>query len=150
MKRTWLALSSLALAPLAAAPQEPPKPPAPPAAPAGPESPFKTPKEKLSYGIGVQIGMSLKAQGLDIDPDLLMQGLKGSLAGAPLQMTEAEIRQIMRETQQKVAAQQAERNRVVGDKNKKEGEAFLVANKAKEGVTVLPSGLQYKILKSLS
>ena len=30
--------------------------------------------------------------------------------------------------------------------NKTEGEAFLAANKAKEGVVTLPSGLQYKIL----
>lgn len=33
-----------------------------------------------------------------------------------------------------------------GATNKKEGDAFLAANKAKEGVTTLPSGLQYKIL----
>jgi FKBP-type peptidyl-prolyl cis-trans isomerase FklB len=33
-------------------------------------------------------------------------------------------------------------------KNKKEGEAFLAANKTKEGVKTLPSGLQYKVLKN--
>jgi FKBP-type peptidyl-prolyl cis-trans isomerase FklB len=32
------------------------------------------------------------------------------------------------------------------DKNKAEGEAFLAANKSKEGIVTLPSGLQYKIL----
>ncbi|MGH9569716.1 MAG: FKBP-type peptidyl-prolyl cis-trans isomerase, partial [Candidatus Angelobacter sp.] len=31
--------------------------------------------------------------------------------------------------------------------NKKEGEAFLAANKTKEGVITTPSGLQYKVLK---
>jgi FKBP-type peptidyl-prolyl cis-trans isomerase FklB len=31
--------------------------------------------------------------------------------------------------------------------NKKAGDAFLAANKTKEGVVTLPSGLQYKILK---
>jgi FKBP-type peptidyl-prolyl cis-trans isomerase FklB len=35
-----------------------------------------------------------------------------------------------------------------GDKNKKAGEAFLAANKKKDGVVTLPSGLQYKILKA--
>ena len=33
-----------------------------------------------------------------------------------------------------------------GAANKKEGETFLAANKAKEGVVTLPDGLQYKDL----
>ncbi len=40
-----------------------------------------------------------------------------------------------------------ERNKVLGEKNKKEGEAFLAENKKKEGVKTLPSGLQYKVIK---
>jgi FKBP-type peptidyl-prolyl cis-trans isomerase FklB len=36
----------------------------------------------------------------------------------------------------------------VGDKNKREGETFLVGNKTKEGVTTRPSGLQYQVLRS--
>jgi FKBP-type peptidyl-prolyl cis-trans isomerase FklB len=36
---------------------------------------------------------------------------------------------------------------IAGDANKKEGDAFLAANKTKEGVVTLPSGLQYKILQ---
>jgi FKBP-type peptidyl-prolyl cis-trans isomerase FklB len=39
------------------------------------------------------------------------------------------------------------RQKELGEKNKKEGEAFLAENKKKEGVTTLPSGLQYKIMK---
>jgi FKBP-type peptidyl-prolyl cis-trans isomerase len=31
--------------------------------------------------------------------------------------------------------------------NKKEGDAFLAANKTKEGIVTLPSGLQYKVLQ---
>jgi FKBP-type peptidyl-prolyl cis-trans isomerase len=37
-------------------------------------------------------------------------------------------------------------NKEVGDKNMKEGEAFLAENKKKEGVVTLPSGLQYKVI----
>ena len=33
-----------------------------------------------------------------------------------------------------------------GETNKKDGDAFLAANKTKPGVVTLPSGLQYKIL----
>jgi FKBP-type peptidyl-prolyl cis-trans isomerase len=114
--------------------------------PAQPESPLKTPKDKLSYGMGVNIAKSLKVQGVDIDPDLLVLGLKDAMAGAPPKMTEAEINEIMMQTQKSVSARMAETMRLAGEKNKKEGEAFLEANKAKPGVQVLPGGLQYKIL----
>jgi FKBP-type peptidyl-prolyl cis-trans isomerase FklB len=45
--------------------------------------------------------------------------------------------------QQRAQQQQAEQ----AEKNKAAGEAFLKANKEKEGVTELPSGLQYKIIQ---
>src|SRR3972149_4950783 len=45
------------------------------------------------------------------------------------------------------ATRQAERMKVVAEKNRKEGEAFLADNKKKEGVKTTPSGLQYKVIK---
>ena len=48
--------------------------------------------------------------------------------------------------QQELMVKQQARMKEVGEKNKKEGEAFLAANKAKEGVKALPSGLQYKVI----
>ena len=43
--------------------------------------------------------------------------------------------------------EQAAKAHAAGSANRKEGDAFLSANKAKEGVTTLPDGLQYKVLK---
>ena len=40
-----------------------------------------------------------------------------------------------------------ESDRVAVEKNKKDGEAYLAANKAKPGVVTLPDGLQYKVIK---
>jgi len=42
---------------------------------------------------------------------------------------------------------QEEETKKLGEKNRKEGEAFLAANKKKEGVKTLASGLQYKVIK---
>jgi FKBP-type peptidyl-prolyl cis-trans isomerase FklB len=53
------------------------------------------------------------------------------------------LMQLQKEMQEKQQAKAA----AEGDANKKEGDAFLAANKTKEGVVTLPSGLQYKILK---
>ena len=50
--------------------------------------------------------------------------------------------------QKEMMAKHAEVMNTLGEKNKKEGEVFLAENKKKEGVTTLPSGLQYKVIKA--
>lgn len=74
--------------------------------------------------------------------------MKDSLSGAKLLMTEEEIREVMTAVQKEVAAKHEARMKELGEKNQKEGEAYLAENKKKEGVVSLPSGLQYKVLKA--
>jgi len=62
-------------------------------------------------------------------------------------MTEEEIRESLSALQKELMEKQAEKTKLMGEKNKKEGEAFLAENKKKEGVVTLPSGLQYKVIK---
>ena len=90
--------------------------------------------------------MNLQRQSVPVDPDLVSRGLKDGMAGGKMLMTEDEARAAMMEMQQEVQKRQQEKMKVLGEANKKEGDAFLAANKAKEGVVTLPSGLQYKIL----
>jgi FKBP-type peptidyl-prolyl cis-trans isomerase FklB len=108
--------------------------------------PLKTPKDKASYAIGMSMAKGMKAQGVDIDPAILARGLKDGLAGKP-QMTDEEAQAALADLQKNVRAQQEEKAKVAADVNKKQGDAFLAANKAQSGVVALPSGLQYKILK---
>jgi FKBP-type peptidyl-prolyl cis-trans isomerase FklB len=108
---------------------------------------LKTPKDKVSYIIGIDIGKAFKKQGLDIDSELLVKGIKDSLAGDKFLLGEQEIREIMAGLQQKMAAQEAEQRKKLMERNKMEGEAFLAENKKKAGVQTLPSGLQYKIIR---
>lgn len=110
-------------------------------------SPFKTNKEKASYALGINVGSSLHRQSVDIDPDLFAQGLKDAMSGKKPLITEEEGHAALMELQNEVRAQQAQKMKEEGDTNKKNGEAYLAANKAKPGVVTLPSGLQYKILK---
>jgi FKBP-type peptidyl-prolyl cis-trans isomerase FklB len=63
-------------------------------------------------------------------------------------MTDDEVKNTLMELSKGLQAKQQAVAKEAGDKNKKEGEAFLADNKTKEGVVVLPSGLQYKILKA--
>ncbi len=107
---------------------------------AAPAGQLKSFKERSSYVIGLDVGRGLKEQGVDLNLDVLMRGVTDGLAGAKNQMTDAEIDATLMELQKLVEGRRKE-------KNKKEGEAFLALNKKKEGVTELPSGLQYKVLK---
>lgn len=108
---------------------------------------LKTEKDKTNYGIGVSVARNFKQQGMDVDVNLVVKGLKDELTGKKLLMSDDELRKTMTAYQQELwRKQMQERQLAVLDK-KKEGDAFLAENKKKEGVVSLPGGLQYKILK---
>jgi FKBP-type peptidyl-prolyl cis-trans isomerase FklB len=109
---------------------------------------LNTKKEKVSYAIGADLGGKLKSSSIEVDPNILTRALKDSLTGAKSAMTEDEVRATLSDLTKDLQQKQAALNKEKADKNKKDGDAFLAANKTKEGVVALPSGLQYKILKS--
>ena len=120
-----------------------------PAAPskAQPALTLKTQKDKFSYSLGMNLGASLHKQAVAVDPAILARGLRDALAGGKTLLTEDEARATLMEVQNDLRKKQQEKMQLAGDANKKEGEAFLAANKGKEGVVTQPDGLQYKILK---
>jgi FKBP-type peptidyl-prolyl cis-trans isomerase FklB len=89
---------------------------------------------------------NIKRNGIDVDPNILAKAIRDALSGGTPLMTEQEMRESIIALQKDMAAKQQERTKGLGDKNKKEGEAFLAENKKKDGVVTLPSGLQYVIL----
>jgi FKBP-type peptidyl-prolyl cis-trans isomerase FklB len=106
---------------------------------------LKTDKDKSSYAIGISIGKSLQRDGIDIDLPILLRGVNDTLAGGKLLLTEDEAKAALTALQAESRAKQEAKMKIEGDENKKEGEAFLAANKSKEGVKTLASGLQYKV-----
>src|ERR1700674_111854 len=163
MKRMGIAVLALGLFACGASAQQapakvPPPPPAkaPPLPPAkapaatsqapAPAPAFKTQKEKVSYAIGMEMGKGVKAQGIDVDPSILVQGLKDALTDAKSQMSEEELKQVITTLQQEMRQKQMQMQEASAAENKTKGEAFLAANAKKDGVVALPDGLQYKIL----
>lgn len=102
-----------------------------------------TPKKKISYTIGQQIGESIKTQGVDVDVDVLASSIKDVLKGNKSQLSPEDMRAAMMAAQQDMQAKMAKE----GEANLKTGADFLAANKSKEGITTTPSGLQYKVLQ---
>jgi FKBP-type peptidyl-prolyl cis-trans isomerase len=105
-----------------------------------------TQKDKFSYALGMNLGSNLHKQSVPVDPNILLRGLKDALAGGKTALTEEQARAALMEVQNEMRKKQQAEMQAAGEANKKEGDAFLAANKAKEGVVTLPSGLQYKIL----
>jgi len=109
---------------------------------------LKTEKDKVNYGIGVSVAKNFKQQGIDVDVDMMVKGLKDELGGKKLLMSDDELRKTMTAYQQELRRKQMQARKMAMEDNKKEGDAFLAENKKKEGVVSLPSGLQYRILKA--
>jgi FKBP-type peptidyl-prolyl cis-trans isomerase len=108
---------------------------------------LKTQSQKSSYAIGMNIGKNLKRDSVEVDPAILVRGLKDALAGNKLLLTDEEAKAALTGLQAEVRAKEEAKAKAAAVENKKTGEAFLAANKTKEGVVTLPSGLQYKIIK---
>lgn len=96
--------------------------------------------EKLSYALGMVIGHNLKGMGVkNLNQDDFGKAMNDVLTNQTTSLTDQEAQKIVGDFLQK---QQEEATREICE----EGERFLAENAKKEGVVVLPSGLQYTVL----
>lgn len=112
------------------------------------ETPILTEQDKRGYALGVELGLDVAKQGDGVNQHLVMQGMKDALSSQKYLMTLEDMNVVLTKMQDEQRGKMALAVKEFADKNKKDGETFLAANKAKEGVVTLPSGLQYKILKT--
>ncbi|NCO40738.1 MAG: hypothetical protein COZ06_10065 [Armatimonadetes bacterium CG_4_10_14_3_um_filter_66_18] len=115
------------------------------AAPAQTEAPT-TEIEKMSYAVGVRVGESLKMEGMTLSLDMLMRAIGDVLGSKALVMTDDDLEAAFGTFQQQMAALDEARTKKQAEKNLAEGKVWLDENTKKEGVVVLPSGLQYKVV----
>jgi FKBP-type peptidyl-prolyl cis-trans isomerase FklB len=112
---------------------------------------LKTQKDKVSYAIGMNEGRRLsqgiKQSDLDVDQAILLRAIKDALSGSKFLLTDQDAQTTLTTLQADLRKAQELKMQQLADTNKKESDAFLAANKTKEGVVTLPSGLQYKILQ---
>jgi FKBP-type peptidyl-prolyl cis-trans isomerase len=103
---------------------------------------MKDEKAQYSYAIGVQIAQNLKGQNIPLDTKAFAAAVKDITEGKEPLMKDDERMAALRKMSEGLQKKQAE----AGAENIKKGEEFLEANKAKEGVKVTKSGLQYKVV----
>jgi FKBP-type peptidyl-prolyl cis-trans isomerase FklB len=110
--------------------------------------PLTTQKDKVSYGIGVDMVRNFKKQGIEVNLDSVIKGMRDVSSGTKLLMTDAEMQKTLSSYQRELAANQAQLKVLTAERNLREGAAYLKANKKKPGVVTLPSGLQYRVIKA--
>ena len=104
--------------------------------------------DKLSYALGLGIGRQLSQMGAnDLNAADFAQAVKDMIDGKEPQVPAAEAQQIVEDFFQKQEERQREEAAEKYKGAKSEGEKYLSENAKKEGVTTLPSGLQYQVLK---
>lgn len=96
--------------------------------------------EKISYALGMVIGHNLKGMGVnELDTQNFAQAVGDVLSGNPTTLSDTEAQQLVTRFLQ-------EKENEKGKEVREAGEAFLATNAKKEGITVLPSGLQYTVI----
>jgi FKBP-type peptidyl-prolyl cis-trans isomerase len=93
-------------------------------------------RDKASYSFGMTMGGGLKKQNVDIDIELLIQGLRDATGNGKMALTEEQAFEAMEQFEKDVAAKRAD-----------DAKRFLADNKKRPGIKTTASGLQYKVLK---
>jgi len=104
--------------------------------------------DSMSYAIGFDIGSNIKKGEVDLDVDLIAEGLAKALESDDPELLSAQDIQAMVQAWQMQAQQKfTERMQKIAEENRAKGDAFLAENAEKEGITVTESGLQYKVIE---
>ncbi|MFA6192214.1 MAG: FKBP-type peptidyl-prolyl cis-trans isomerase [Sulfurimonas sp.] len=112
------------------------------------EGALKSQQQKAGYILGLEIGKQLIISKDDLDLEAMNLGLKDVFSGAKPKLTNEEMSKVMMSYEESRKTKEKAMLDKFMVENKKMGDAYLAANKKKEGVVTLDSGLQYKVLKS--
>jgi FKBP-type peptidyl-prolyl cis-trans isomerase len=111
-----------------------------------PAQTLTTEKERVSYAIGLNLGHGMVSQDLDLDVDLVIQGIRTVLAGEDPLLSEDEVMAVLQAFQQQMVNRQQERMAAQAAEAEARGSAFLAENAQRDGVVTRESGLQYEVL----
>jgi FKBP-type peptidyl-prolyl cis-trans isomerase FklB len=104
---------------------------------------LETDAEKFSYAFGINFTQSMMRQGAPLDADAVYMAIKDALAGSEPRLSAEAMDAALRSAAQKAG----EKKKAQAGENLAKGKAYMDKNKAKKGVTTLPDGLQYEVLR---
>ena len=107
---------------------------------------LKTPDQRLSYALGIDIAASLSRLPLRLDQGAFVRGFEDVTANRDPLLSPEEFQTVMQEFQATMQQQNAAVVEEAGNQNLSDGREFLASNKTRPGVTTTASGLQYEVL----
>ena len=105
-------------------------------------------KDRINYSVGYQIGGDFRKQGVELNPEVLVRGIRDALNNDAPQLSQDQMNATLTDLKKKIGADQQGADKRATAEYRKAGAAFLRENAKRSGVTVLPSGVQYKVLKA--
>jgi FKBP-type peptidyl-prolyl cis-trans isomerase FklB len=109
--------------------------------------PLATLQDKMNYATGVMTARSMSKNDVPVDVELIVQGLRDALAGAPTRMNEKEIKLVLQSMSADIARKMSNERVAKANLNRERGVVFQNEYRAKPGVNVLPGNLMYRVLK---
>ena len=111
--------------------------------------------DRIGYSLGQQIGRDFKRQKVELDDASFLRGFEDAMHGSESVMGREEMNAILgsfksriNTAQREEAQQRRVRQKKETEEKRRQGQAFMAANAEKQGVKTLPSGLQYKVIRS--
>lgn len=107
---------------------------------------MKTAMDSIAYSVGTNWGKMMKTDDLNLNLDVLKQGMADAISGTNLALTDEQIATYFKQLSDMVQAKKQKEQAERGAAAKAEGAKFLAENGKRKGVTATPSGLQYEVL----
>ena len=103
--------------------------------------------DKNSYALGMSIAHNMMSSGIkEVNFDDFAAGVKAVLTGAEPAVSFQEAGQLLDKYFAELEAEQKAQAEAMSAMMREEGAGYLAAKAKEEGVVVLPSGLQYKVI----
>lgn len=103
--------------------------------------------DSVSYMLGANMAQGMSRDGLDLNPDLIYQGMLDVFSGDGSKIDQQTAQALMMAFQQELMAKQQANMQAQGEENMAKAQEFLTQNAEKEGIIVTESGLQYEVLE---
>jgi FKBP-type peptidyl-prolyl cis-trans isomerase len=113
---------------------------------AGSSADLESFESRASYAIGVNFGTSLRQDNVPLDMDAFIQGISDILENREPQLTNEEVGEALQELTRNLQVARAQQMEDASQRNIDEGQAYLVENGQRDGVTTTESGLQYEVI----
>ena len=104
---------------------------------------LETDQRKISYAIGLSTAQSIVRQGVELDLEAYMLGVRDALDGSAPRLTQQEFQNALSHATDSVN----DKFKAKAKENLKAGQAFMAKNKQQDGVVELSNGIQYKELR---